>query len=35
MIMANMMEKQAMGVPGIEFDARKFSWIGNTTARRT
>ena len=32
MIMANMMNKQAVGVPGIKFDARKFSWIGNTTS---
>ena len=32
LIMANMMNKQAVGVPGIKFDARKFSWIGNTTS---
>ena len=32
LIMANMMDKQAVGVPGIKFDARKFSWIGNTTS---
>ncbi len=32
MIMANMMNKQAVGVPGIKFDARQFSWIGNTTS---
>ncbi len=32
LIMANMMNKQAVGVPGIKFDVRKFSWIGNTTS---
>jgi len=32
LIMANMMNKQAVGVPGIKFDARKFFWIGNTTS---
>ncbi len=32
LIMANMMNKQAVGVPGIKFDARRFSWIGNTTS---
>jgi len=32
MIMANMMGKQAIGVQGVQFDARKFSWIGNTTS---
>lgn len=32
MIMANMMNRQAVGVPGIKFDARQFSWIGNTTS---
>ncbi len=32
MIMANMMATQAMGLPGVEFDTRKFSWIGNTTS---
>ncbi|MCC6887543.1 MAG: hypothetical protein IT536_03330 [Hyphomicrobiales bacterium] len=32
MIMANMMNKQAIGVTGIKFDARQFSWIGNTTS---
>ena len=32
LIMTNMMAKQAIGVPGIKFDARKFSWIGNTTS---
>jgi tripartite-type tricarboxylate transporter receptor subunit TctC len=32
LIMANMMNKQAVGVQGIKFDARQFSWIGNTTS---
>ncbi len=32
MIMANMMAAQAMGMPGVEFDARKLFWIGNTTS---
>jgi tripartite-type tricarboxylate transporter receptor subunit TctC len=32
LIMANQMGKQALGTPGIKFDARKFSWIGNTTS---
>jgi tripartite-type tricarboxylate transporter receptor subunit TctC len=32
LIMANMMQKQAIGTPGVKFDARKFSWIGNTTS---
>lgn len=32
MIMANMMASQAMGLPGVEFDARKFQWIGNTSS---
>jgi tripartite-type tricarboxylate transporter receptor subunit TctC len=32
LIMANMMGKQALGTPGIKFDARRFSWIGNTTS---
>jgi len=32
MIMANMMASQAMAMPGVEFDARKFQWIGNTTS---
>jgi tripartite-type tricarboxylate transporter receptor subunit TctC len=31
-IMTNMMASQAMGVHGIEFDTRKFRWIGNTTS---
>jgi tripartite-type tricarboxylate transporter receptor subunit TctC len=31
MIMQNMMSAQAMGVGGVEFDTRKFNWIGNTT----
>jgi tripartite-type tricarboxylate transporter receptor subunit TctC len=32
LIMANQMGKQALGTPGIKFDARQFSWIGNTTS---
>jgi tripartite-type tricarboxylate transporter receptor subunit TctC len=32
MIMTNMMGAQAIGTKGIEFDARKFRWIGNTTS---
>jgi tripartite-type tricarboxylate transporter receptor subunit TctC len=32
MIMANMMASQAMGMPGVEFDTRKFTWIGNTSS---
>jgi tripartite-type tricarboxylate transporter receptor subunit TctC len=31
MIMSNMMAAQAMGTGGVEFDTRKFIWIGNTT----
>ena len=31
-IMTNMMASQAIGLHGIEFDTRKFSWIGNTTS---
>ena len=32
MIMTNMMASQAVGTHGIEFDTRKFRWIGNTTS---
>ncbi len=32
MIMTNMMVTQAMGLHGVEFDTRKFRWIGNTTS---
>jgi tripartite-type tricarboxylate transporter receptor subunit TctC len=32
MIMSNMMANQAMGLPGIKFDTRKFFWVGNTTS---
>jgi tripartite-type tricarboxylate transporter receptor subunit TctC len=32
MIMTNMMTAQAMALHGIEFDTRKFRWIGNTTS---
>ena len=32
MIMQNMMAAQAVQAPGIEFDTRKFIWLGNTTS---
>ena len=32
MIMSNMMSSQAIGSPGVQFDTRKFFWIGNTTS---
>jgi tripartite-type tricarboxylate transporter receptor subunit TctC len=32
MIMSNMMSSQAIGAPGVQFDTRKFFWIGNTTS---
>jgi len=32
MIMANMMTAQAMSAQGVQFDTRKFRWIGNTTS---
>jgi tripartite-type tricarboxylate transporter receptor subunit TctC len=32
MIMSNMMTSQAMGLQGVQFDTRKFRWIGNTTS---
>ena len=32
MIMSNMMTAQAMGVQGVQFDTRKFRWVGNTTS---
>src|SRR5438093_3935425 len=32
MIMTNMMAAQAIGTNGIQFDTRKFRWIGNTTS---
>ena len=32
MIMQNMMSSQAIAAPGVEFDTRKFAWIGNTTS---
>ena len=32
MIMQNMMAAQAVSGPGIEFDTRKFIWLGNTTS---
>jgi tripartite-type tricarboxylate transporter receptor subunit TctC len=31
-IMTNMMASQALKTHGVEFDTRKFSWIGNTTS---
>jgi tripartite-type tricarboxylate transporter receptor subunit TctC len=32
MVMATIMGKQAVKAPGVQYDARKFSWIGNTTS---
>ena len=32
MIMTNMMAAQAIGTQGVQFDTRKFNWIGNTTS---
>jgi tripartite-type tricarboxylate transporter receptor subunit TctC len=32
MIMSNMMSAQAMKAQGVQFDTRKFAWIGNTTS---
>ena len=32
MIMQNMMSSQAISAAGVEFDTRKFYWIGNTTS---
>src|SRR5579883_274901 len=32
MIMSNMMSSQAIGAQGVQFDTRKFFWIGNTTS---
>jgi tripartite-type tricarboxylate transporter receptor subunit TctC len=32
MIMSNMMASEAIGAQGVQFDARKFFWIGNTTS---
>ena len=32
MIMQNMMAAQAVSGPGVEFDTRKFIWLGNTTS---
>jgi tripartite-type tricarboxylate transporter receptor subunit TctC len=32
MIMSNMMSAQAIGAQGVQFDTRKFYWIGNTTS---
>jgi tripartite-type tricarboxylate transporter receptor subunit TctC len=32
MIMSNMMTSQAIGAQGVQFDTRKFFWIGNTSS---
>src|SRR6195256_4101837 len=32
MIMSNMMSSEAVGAQGVQFDARKFFWIGNTSS---
>jgi tripartite-type tricarboxylate transporter receptor subunit TctC len=32
MIMSNMMSAQAVGAQGMQFDTRKFFWVGNTTS---
>src|SRR5215213_174113 len=32
MLMSNMMGAQAVGTHGVQFDTRKFRWIGNTTS---
>jgi tripartite-type tricarboxylate transporter receptor subunit TctC len=32
MIMSNMMASEAIGAQGVQFDTRKFFWIGNTTS---
>jgi len=32
MIMTNMMAAEAVGTHGVQFDTRKFVWIGNTTS---
>jgi tripartite-type tricarboxylate transporter receptor subunit TctC len=32
MIMSNMMSSEAVGAQGVQFDARKFLWIGNTSS---
>jgi tripartite-type tricarboxylate transporter receptor subunit TctC len=32
MIMTNMMGAQAVGTHGVQFDTRKFFWVGNTTS---
>ena len=32
MIMSNMMSAEAIGAQGVQFDTRKFFWIGNTTS---
>jgi tripartite-type tricarboxylate transporter receptor subunit TctC len=32
LIMSNMMASEAIGAQGVQFDTRKFFWIGNTTS---
>jgi tripartite-type tricarboxylate transporter receptor subunit TctC len=32
MVMTNMMAAQAVGTHGVQFDTRKFRWVGNTTS---
>src|ERR1700758_1221009 len=32
MIMSNMMSSEAIGAQGVQFDTRKFFWVGNTTS---
>jgi tripartite-type tricarboxylate transporter receptor subunit TctC len=32
MIMSNMMSSEAIGAQGVQFDTRKFFWIGNTSS---
>jgi len=32
MIMSNMMASEAIGAQGVQFDTRKFFWVGNTTS---
>jgi tripartite-type tricarboxylate transporter receptor subunit TctC len=32
MIMSNMMSSEAIGAPGVQFDTRKFFWVGTTSS---
>jgi tripartite-type tricarboxylate transporter receptor subunit TctC len=32
LIMSNMMSSEAIGAQGVQFDTRKFFWVGNTTS---